>query len=327
MNQPSSASRSTLVACPVCGFTTRPLFRAEILGKHQSWLKQCLQCGWAGFPDPHWLNEAYQDPISITDTGVLGRNIAISRSLSAFLIKLQMEKCSILDAAGGYGILVRLMRDIGHQCFWSDAYSPNIFARGFEADKANEKISVITLFEVLEHLPSPIAFLADLAVEHSPAIIVASTELYAGETPAQDWWYLSLETGQHVSFYTGKTLAFIASAIGLKYIYSHGFHIFLSPEYHRVRSVLAGQSGSPSRIRRALAYLLRTNEWFTRRRRKVELSSLTWDDHVEARRSLELRGEHHGRPATLLARQDAYPHDHGCQSLLRRHDEDLPEEI
>lgn len=287
MRQRQNPTGAAEPSCPVCNSGTKPLFPAQILGKHQAWLHQCPSCGWAGYPHPHWLAEAYHDPIAITDTGLLARNIAISQALTSLLVEHRLHRLKILDAAGGYGVLTRLMRDIGHQCFWSDPYAPNIFAKGFEVDKAIGSIGVVTIFEVLEHLPNPIDFLSALVDTYQPKVIIASTELYEENEPSPHWWYLSPETGQHISFYTTETLRVLASQVGLSYSRCRGFHVFVFPECPECESIVQVKHAGPSLHRRALARVLRVSQRILRGLEPpTDLASLTWQDHLEAVRRL-----------------------------------------
>ncbi len=287
MKQMKSQAEAAEPSCPICNSGTKPLFPAQILGKHQAWLHQCPQCGWAGYSHPHWLNEAYQDPIAITDTGLLARNITISQALSSLLVELRLHRLTILDAAGGYGVLTRLMRDIGHPCFWSDPYAPNIFAKGFEVDKAVGSIGVVTVFEVLEHLPNPIEFLSALVDTHQPKLIIASTELYEGNEPSPQWWYLAPETGQHISFYTRETLTFLASEVGLNYRHCRGFHMFVSPECSEAENIAQTRSAGVSLYQAALSRVRRLGvRILGGLEPPTDLASLTWQDHLEAVRRL-----------------------------------------
>jgi hypothetical protein len=50
-----------------------------------------------------------------------------------------------VDCAGGYGILTRLLRDIGVDALWSDPFCQNLMALGFE--HSNEPAELVTAFE------------------------------------------------------------------------------------------------------------------------------------------------------------------------------------
>jgi hypothetical protein len=63
--------------------------------------------------------------------------------------------------------------------------------------------------------------------------IIFSTRLFKGEPPKpSDWWYYSLDSGQHISFYSTKTLKHLADKLSL-HLNSDGkaFHM-LSKEKH-----------------------------------------------------------------------------------------------
>lgn len=155
----------------------------------------------------------------------------------------------LLDFGGGTGLLVRLLRDSGIEAFWEDKYCQNIFARGFEWRSDNPRLfaldSVIqetlskqkmrppelaTSFEVFEHLPNPLEEIESM-LSRAPNLLF-STELlpsFIPESSGQNaWWYYGFAHGQHISFYSYESLAFIAKKRGL-YFYSYsGLHLFSS---------------------------------------------------------------------------------------------------
>jgi hypothetical protein len=134
---------------------------------------------------------------------------------------------SFLDYAGGYGLFTRMMRDIGFDFYWNDPFSQNLTARGFEYKKNTDNaISAITSFESFEHFEDPLGEIKKM-LEIAPNIIF-TTELLPSIIPKpQDWWYYGLEHGQHISFYSEKTLRLIAHKFGLNYYTDHkSFHFF-----------------------------------------------------------------------------------------------------
>ena len=56
--------------------------------------------------------------------------------------------------------------------------------------------------------------------------IIFSTELMPQEIPdPKDWWYYGFNHGQHISFYTEKTLNSLANQFKLNYYNVDGIHI------------------------------------------------------------------------------------------------------
>lgn len=99
--------------CPVCENKRSVCFSATILGKYQVDYFYCDRCGLLQTETPYWLEESYQNAIADADTGLVSRNISISTILSRILFFLFDRQGKYLDIAGGYGMLTRLMRDIG----------------------------------------------------------------------------------------------------------------------------------------------------------------------------------------------------------------------
>jgi hypothetical protein len=131
-----------------------------------------------------------------------------------------------LDVAGGYGLLTRLMCDIGFDFYWADKYCENLLARGFESIKTLRPFTAIPTFEVLEHIHDPLTFIKESLSESGTKTIIFSTEVYGGVPPRPDeWWYYSFNTGQHISFYQTKTLHYIADNMGLHFYTNGGIHM------------------------------------------------------------------------------------------------------
>jgi Methyltransferase domain len=135
-------------------------------------------------------------------------------------------KGKYVDLAGGYGLLTRLMRDMGFDYYWTDRYAQNVLARGFEGTVGgSERYQAATAFEVLEHLEDPVEFIRQAFSSTQCSAFFFSTVLYAGAEPPQSWWYYTQGTGQHISFFHRRTLEYISNKLGLR-LYSRGsFHL------------------------------------------------------------------------------------------------------
>lgn len=257
--------------CPICESKREKCFQAQILNKYNVQYFFCKNCGFLQTQEPHWLDEAYSSAIAVSDVGIIARNIAISKKLACILYLLFDKDGKYLDIAGGYGLLTRMMRDIGFDFYWSDLYCQNMFAREFEVENTSKQFSAITAFEVLEHIYQPIDFLTQSLKKAHTSTIIFSTELFFGQ-PAKpsEWWYYSLETGQHISFYQYSTLEFIAKRLSLNlYSYSN-LHILTDKAINTVLWKLA-----VSRLSRLIQVYV-----------KKRLTSKTFQDYEKIKQKL-----------------------------------------
>lgn len=213
--------------CPLCAQERREVFNALLMNKHKVAYYFCDSCGLLQTEEPHWLDEAYEDAIADEDTGLIARNQGIARKLAGILYFCFDRNGRYVDSAGGYGMLTRLMRDIGFDFYWHDEYCENLFARGFEANSGQQPAAAVTAFEVLEHVTDPLAYLRNLLNEYGCRAILLSTELYAGPPPKPDtWWYYTPATGQHISFYQHRTLELLAEKLSMKLYSERNLHLF-----------------------------------------------------------------------------------------------------
>jgi len=205
--------------CTICGTPSGEIFSSKIIKKYIIKYFLCPNCGFLQTEKPFWLKEAYECPINIYDTGILSRNINLSKKTSVLLYLLFNPKERYLDYAGGYGIFTRLMRDIGYNFLWYDPYTQNLLARGFEY-RQDQKIELVTSFETFEHFPEPLVEIEKmLSISRN---ILFTTILLPENIPEPDsWWYYGREHGQHISFYSVKTLTYIARKYGLNLCTNH----------------------------------------------------------------------------------------------------------
>jgi hypothetical protein len=225
------------MTCPICKAEMKLAFTAKVLGKYDGNYEFCEGCGYLRVNDPFWLPEAYADAIAQADTGIIIRNISISSKLAGILhwVMRFPKGAHFLDSAGGYGLLTRLMRDIGFDFYWHDIYCQNLIAPGFESPSGRKSYAAITAMEVMEHVVDPIEFVERALSESGAKNFIFSTEIFEGQPPKpDDWWYYVFETGQHIGFFQKRTLETIAKKLNLHFSSSGGIHIFSEKPINRI---------------------------------------------------------------------------------------------
>ena len=219
--------------CKVCLSKTNKFFKALILKKYKVQYFYCNKCGFLFTEKPYWLNEAYNSSIGIFDTGIMQRNVDVVKKISMLLYIFFDKKSCFLDYGGGYGILTRLMRDIGFDFYWHDLYTENIFAKGFEYSDDIGEMNGITAIECFEHLIDPLKEIQKM-LKISKNIIF-TTSLLPDPIPApSEWWYYALDGGQHISFYSSKTLKYLANLYNLKFYSAGGLHLMSDKDFNNV---------------------------------------------------------------------------------------------
>ena len=215
--------------CRVCKMKVEALFSTVLLQKHPTQYFQCLNCGYVQTEEPYWKEEAYKASINDSDTGMMMRSFW-HRNIAATLIYfLFNQKGQFLDYGGGYGVFVRLMRDVGFDFYWQDKHTENLFAKGFEFP-VSEKLTIelLTCFEAFEHFVEPVTELENLlSISRN---ILLSTEFIPEPTPPPgEWWYYGVDHGQHIGFFREKTFEYLAEKHNLHF-YTNGQNIHLFTE-------------------------------------------------------------------------------------------------
>ncbi len=242
-------------------------FEETVLGQFKVHYYRCTHCGLLQTEAPYWLEQAYQEPITSGDTGLVARNIGNSRFLEIFLSLTFSSNARFVDLAGGYGLLTRLLRDKGFDCFSTDPYCPNLFASSFEPQDPF-KADALFAFEVLEHIHNPVEFIEQQFNKFGCRTLVFSTLTFNPSIPPREWWYYAFDTGQHITFYQRRSLELLAKLLCCSYFQINpGLHVFSDVDM-------------PITARLAI-----TNKWarfclsvyaMLRLRKK----SLTWHDHL-----------------------------------------------
>lgn len=201
------------VNCKICGNKASFSFSQKVLKKYEAKYFKCLSCDFLFVGEAYWLEEAYKNPINISDTGIMMRNIYFTKIVASLIFFFFDKRAKFIDYAGGYGIFTRLMRDIGFDFYWHDDYTTNLLARGFE--KSESSYELLTAFEVFEHFVNPIEEFEKMIMLSDS--IIFSTVTLPNEIPSNDWWYYGFDHGQHISFYSEKTLRTIAEKFGMNF--------------------------------------------------------------------------------------------------------------
>ena len=223
--------------CRVCKSTVSKIFSSNVLQKYTVEYFQCSRCKYIQTETPYWLEEAYNSPINVSDTGMIMRNLWFRNVAATTIFFLFDYKGKFLDYGGGYGVFVRMMRDLGFDFCWQDKYTENLFAQGFEfAETEKLPIDLLTCFEAFEHFVDPLAEFENLLCISRN--ILLSSEFVPEPLPSpSEWWYYGVEHGQHIGFYKKKTFLYLAEKYNLNfYTNSQNIHLltekqFLAPTF------------------------------------------------------------------------------------------------
>lgn len=203
------------VSCRICSAESAPFSRTKILNRHDVEYFRCSACGFVQTEEPYWLDEAYADAIAPADVGLVQRNLRRVPIVTALIGAFFSFDGKFIDYGGGYGLLVRLMRDAGFDFYRSDPHCANLLARGFEAEpEGNGTFELLTAMELFEHLADPIVEIERM-LGYSRSIFFTTLLLPDPVPHPGEWWYYVPGQGQHISFYSRKSLEVIAERFGL----------------------------------------------------------------------------------------------------------------
>lgn len=257
--------QNTIETCRACGcFEITPTNKGILLGDVNVFYFRCNKCGYVQTERPFWLDRAYTSAINDTDTGIIERNCTNRRIVLGLLLLSGNLKSRVVDFAGGYGILVRMLRDRGVDALWMDEYCKNLVAIGFE--RTNETAHVVTAFEAFEHFVKPAEEL-DRMFAIAPNVLI-STLLITDPAPnISDWWYYGTEHGQHIGFATLCTLQLIAKKRN-KFFVSDGksYHLFSDKPISKTMWLVIVFGGKLPAV--IFTKLFKSNTWFDHLARK-----------------------------------------------------------
>lgn len=214
--------------CKICKSKGEKIFTDVVLNKYNVDYFKCTKCSFIQTESPYWLNEAYCEAITSLDIGLLYRNNYLLPIVKTVITAFFDSKKTFIDYGGGYGVLVRLLRDSGFEFYRQDMYCQNLFAKDFDVsgDHLNRKYELLTAFEVFEHLENPVAELQKM-LEYSDTILF-STEIQPDKNVRPvNWWYFVPETGQHIALHSIESLQELAFIFNLNFVSNgHNIHLF-----------------------------------------------------------------------------------------------------
>jgi len=211
-----------MAAAPTCSLCRTPLepYRPAGFSKLHH---LCPSCRWILLDEADHLSPEAQKARYLThqnDEGNEGYVAMFEGFLEKGVTPFAQKGCKALDLGCGPGpVLAGLLKKRGHP---TDLYDPFFFPEvGEEA-----AYGLITVTEVLEHLPDPVGTLRPWVARLAPGGLLAGMTLFHPDDPAKfaAWWYLKDPT--HVSFYTEKTLGKLAEALRMEMLFSDGKRLF-----------------------------------------------------------------------------------------------------
>ncbi|HOY14248.1 MAG TPA: class I SAM-dependent methyltransferase [Saprospiraceae bacterium] len=214
--------------CKICNAPSKEIFTAKILSKYDAKYFQCTECKFIQTEHPYWLDEAYNSAITHLDLGLIFRNNAFKYIVFNLINIYFDKKGKFIDYGGGYGMFVRLERDLGLDFYRQDKYCENLFAKYFDIEDLprNTKFEILTTFEVFEHLQDPI-------IEIEKMLTLSDNILFSTELQPRDienlnpsnWHYILPEIGQHIALYSIESLQYIAKKYNLNLYSSNSIHL------------------------------------------------------------------------------------------------------
>jgi len=216
--------------CKICEGKVSFLFKKTLITKYEVSFFKCNDCEFIQTDEPYWLEEAYTPALSPLDVTLASRQAYFSQLTENIVLNHFDSANNFLDYGGGSGLLVRMMRDKGYSFYRQDKYSENIFSQYFDIldlPSQARSFELLTCFEVLEHLPDPLKEFSEMFSFSGNIFCSTLLQPNLSVEELEKWDYFGELHGQHVSFYSAKTLQKIARRFD-KNCYSDGvqFHLF-----------------------------------------------------------------------------------------------------
>ena len=205
------------IKCRICKSPCVKKWDMKVRDRFEGPLYQCKGCDSLQFGGLDWLKDAYYGDYSIRfDEGRMLRNMVVYK-LVRRLTKSFFDKDDILllDYGSGEGVLCDLLKRSNKTKYIVGNYDPQV-KRFSELPRG--KFDIVMCIEVLEHLKDVYEFYKNIKRALSTnGILICSTDLYQPNKHDKTWPYLSTEIGQHITFWTKKSIQYLKRIIRAKH--------------------------------------------------------------------------------------------------------------
>lgn len=194
--------------------------------------RRCRECAFIftshfdAYTDAQW-REVYNADYDVIDPDYALRRPVRNARFIEILLHHRRNSIIGLDFGGGNGVTADVLRRRG----WAfDSHDP--FGKSQMRPSFQKQYNVTTAFEVFEHVPDPVRTLEYILAkmtEHLPLVIIgtAASDKGVDDVRRLSWWYASPRNG-HISLFSKRSLAALASRFGMQCRSPAGNFHFLS---------------------------------------------------------------------------------------------------
>jgi 2-polyprenyl-3-methyl-5-hydroxy-6-metoxy-1,4-benzoquinol methylase len=229
--------------CWICGGQSWRLFKKSTLNSHISsddfkitdaryghtgQIDECLSCGFKQVTDVDSVLKFYESlEDSAYDQGREQRGLQARKIIEAVLKHKKGGR--LLDVGAASGILLEQAKELG---FDSEGVEPSrslaksaqdaglkVHLGTFPHPAVQGPFDIITLIDVIEHVPCPIPLLKDIAAHLKPdgvgVLTTPDVDSFVARRLGPRWWHFRVA---HIGYFSGSTIKRALDAAGLEII-------------------------------------------------------------------------------------------------------------
>ena len=205
--------------CRICEAELIPSWKTQIRDRFKTRYYRCPTCGSLQLHGLEWLRDAYWGDTSIRhDEGRFRRNKIVYNFLDHIMhTSFKGIDIRLLDYGSGEEAILSSIVQKHNDRVETHNYDPYFNKM---SSIPNGRFNIIMCIEVMEHLKNVDAFFEHIRSKiHRNGIVVCSTNLFMPSGPkahTKSWSYLTPEIGQHITFWSKKSLRYMRKVIGAK---------------------------------------------------------------------------------------------------------------